>query len=224
MPQRAIVVVALAWVALNSVTLRGQDLKDIGHFWAMSKVGGTVQFLPGGLVYKAEGGTGTFYSYHGGHFVRADESRLPRTAKNWHYFDWADIDYEDQIDRTTFDVPRSVVLPESSKVKKIIYVPSNNAPIVVVLICYSLPQPEEELPMPGANNIFLLALKGRRKDAGYSYEKLWTQKLQKGSQYGDIMMQHLGGVGNVLALYSSAPGGSSEDRQLDLYLLQNFPE
>lgn len=208
----------------ESVNLgHAQSVRDAGHFWAMSQEAGTVQFLPGGVVLKREDGKNTFYSYRAGGFAAIRSENISTAMGDWVYFDWDSIDYQDQLDRGTFDIPRDKFLPGGAKVKKVIYVPTKNAPEVIALVCYTVPVPEGENPIPGADYIFLLVLRGERKDAGYSYKQILTQKLQKDSNYGDLILQNVSGIGKVLALYSVAPGGSSEDRQLDLYLLGGFP-
>lgn len=218
-------VASVMLLLFSTRTSQAQELSDLAHLWAMGKANGSVQLLSNGVALKKEGGHNTFYSYHGGKFIPSSTvGGLSRSVLTWTYFDWNDLDYLDQVDKGTFDIPRESFLSRDSKVKKVIQIPDKNSETMTVLVCYTQPDHEQESPSSTAREIVILALKGQSAKAGYSYEKLWTKKLQEGSAYGGLVLQDISGIGRVLALYSAASSGaSSEDRQLDLYLLSMEP-
>jgi hypothetical protein len=196
---------------------RGQELRDVGHFWAMK---GTVQLLPTGEILKREEGKTTVYSRVRSHYVEDRATRIQESAMNWIYFDWLSVDWHDQLDRNDSDIPDGKFWPQNAKVKKLVYLSARNAPVVTVVVCYTEAEPIADFPLATSKHIVLVALSGKVTDRGYVYHELWTKTVQKQSSYGELTLQQVPGIGRVLVLYSASAGPSSESEQLDIYRLE----
>jgi hypothetical protein len=183
-------------------------------------MGGTVQILPTGNVLKREEGKTTVYSYVQGHYVADKGGQVSEQAKNWTYFDWQSVDWKDQLNRNNSDIPDGKFWPENAKVKKLIYLSARNASVVMVVVCYTVPEPPKDSPLETSKHIKLVALKGNATDSGYAYHELWTKTVQKESSYGELTLQEAPGIGKLLVLYSASAGPSSESEQLDIYRLE----
>lgn len=203
---------------LQAAPCRAQNLREVGHFWAMN---GTVKLLPTGIVLKREEGKTTLYSFQRGRYVADKRVQVPEPLMNWTYFDWESIDWDDQLSRNKSDIPEGKFWPQNAKVKKLVYLSPRNAPVVLVVVCYTVPEPPEDFPSEHSKFIRLVALKGNWTDSGHVYHELWTKTLEKESSYGELTVQDAPGIGRMLVLYSASAGASSESEQLDLYVLQN---
>jgi len=208
---------AVVLLALHSLRCGAQGIREVGHFWAM---GGTVQLLPTGDVLKREEGKTTVYSYLQGHYAVNKGGQVSDRARNWKYFDWLSVDWNDQLDKNNSDIPDGKFWPQNAKVKKQIYLSARNASVVTVVVCYTVTEPPADSPLATSKHIRLVALKGSVTDRGYVYHELWTKTLQKESSYGELTMQDAPGIGKVLVLYSASAGPSSESEQLDIYRLE----
>lgn len=212
------VIFALVAVSANPRTA-SQEMQELGHFWAM---GGTVQLLPGGNVLKKEDGAVTMYSYEHGKYGVNNQTNVALSLANWTYFDWQSVDWKDQINRNNSDIPDQKFWPQNAKVKKVLYLSPRNALVVTVLVCYSVKEAQTSYPiLSTADQIWVAALRGTKTDTVYVYDKLWQRKLESQSNYGELAVQQVTGIGKILVLYSASTGGSSESEQLDIYRL-NF--
>lgn len=209
-----IAVLITAIFLLHTPISKAQELRDVGHFWALK---GTVQLLPTGQVIKREEGKTVLYSYAHDRFVADKGTQIPERLMNWAYFDWLSVDWHDQLDRNDSDIPEGKFWPQNAKVKKLVYLSARNAPDLTVVVCYTVPEPPEDSPLGTSKHIVLIGLRGKLTSAGYVYNKLWTKTVQKESSYGELTLQSLPGVGKVLVLYSASAGPSSESEQLDIY-------
>lgn len=207
----------VALFLLCSLRCEAQGVREVGHFWAMK---GTVQLLPTGEVLKREEGKTTLYAYVQGHYVAAKGTQITEGVANWTYFDWLSVDWHDQLDRNDSDIPNGKFWPENAKVKKLVYLTAQNAPVVTVIVCYTVPEPPGDYPLATSKHILLVALSGNMTDHGYTYHKLWTKTVEKESSYGELNIQEVRGVGRVLVLYSASAGGSAESEQLDIYRIE----
>lgn len=194
-----------------------QQLKEVGHFWAMK---GTVQLLPTGQVLKREEGKTTIYTYVQGRYVASKKTQIPERMVNWMYFDWLSVDWHDQLDRNDSDIPDGQFWPKNAKVKKLIYLSARNTPVVTVVVCYTLPESAEDNPLETSKHILLVALKGNVTQRGYVYRELWTKTVEKESSYGELTVQQIPGLGKALVLYSASAGPSSESEQLDIFRIE----
>jgi hypothetical protein len=213
---RVLVLVATLFLQFVPIS-NAQELRDVGHFWAMK---GTVQLLPTGEVLKREEGKTTEYSYVQGHYVAAKGAQVAEQAMKWSYFDWLSVDWYDQLDRNDSDIPDGKFWPQNAKVKKLVYLSARNAPVVTVVVCYTVSEPPEDSPLATSKHIVFVGLKGNMTDRGYVYHELWTKTAQKESSYGELTLQQLPGVGRALVLYSASAGPSSESEQLDIYRVE----
>ena len=202
---------------LHPLLCGAQELREVGHFWAMR---GTVQLLPTGEVLKREEGKTTVYSYVQGHYVADKGAKVAERVMNWAYFDWQSVDWNDQLDRNNSDIPDGKFWPQNAKVKKLVYLSARNAPVITVVVCYTMPEPPEDSPLSTSKHILLVALKGNMTDRGYVYHELWTKTVQKESSYGELTVQEVSDIGKVLVLYSASAGPSAESEQLDIYRLE----
>jgi hypothetical protein len=208
---------ALAVLLLHSLRCEAQELKEVGHFWAMK---GTVQLLPTGEVLKREEGHTTIYSYVQGHYIADKGIRVPERVMNWAYFDWQSVDWHDQLDRNDSDIPDGKFWPQNAKVKKLVYLSARNALVVTVVVCYTVPESTEDSQRETPKHIVFAALKGIMTEKGYVYHKLWTKTVKKESSFGELTLQDVPNVGKALVLYSASAGPSSESEQLDIYKLE----
>ncbi len=216
MGSRVTVFIAVFFL-LYAPMCKGQESRDVGHFWAMK---GTVQLLPTGEILKPEEGKTTVYSYVRGHYVADRGTPVPEPAMNWTYFDWLSVDWHDQLDRNDSDIPDGKFWPQNAKVKKLVYLSARNAPVVTVVVCYTESEPPADSPLVTSKHIVIVALSGKMTDRGYVYHELWTKTVQKESSYGELTLQQVTGVGRVLVLYSASAGPSSENEQLDIYRVE----
>jgi hypothetical protein len=208
---------AVVFLLLHPLKCEAQELKEVGHFWAMK---GTVQLLPTGEVLKREEGRTTIYSYVEGRYVAVKGTHVPKRVMTWAYFDWQSVDWLDQLDRNDSDIPEDKFWPQNAKVKKLVYLSARNAPVVTVVVCYTVSQPPEGSPLKTSKHIVLAALEGNMTEQGYVYHLLWTKTVQKESSYGELTLQEVPNVGEALVLYSASAGPSSESEQLDIYKLE----
>jgi len=199
---------------------QAQQITEIGRFWTL---GGTVQLLPTGQVLTEEDGTRKVFTYRQGRYVRTDPNANRTTTppySRWIYFDWASIDWHDQLDKNDSDIPAGRFWPREAKVKKVIYLTPRSAPKVTALICYTLKEPPEQ-SSGTSQRIVVTAVMGKRTEEGYKYVQLWTKILQTESSYGELIVQDIPRAGRTLVLYSASAGGSTESEQLNLYTIQD---
>jgi hypothetical protein len=214
----------MGWIQMNLIKLiflillfavscfsgAAQKLNKIEEFSAYDN---EVQVRPGVFVIvrnDVKDGKTNRYAFKSGRFVRVSSDPL-HSLDDWNSFNWANVDFLDQIARSDFEsTSLSSFIPAGSKVKGFGMLDNFKPGKTLVFICYATkPQsPDAEVESEEERDLHVMMLARGPLGTSTTYEKLADLLVAEESYFGAMVIQPQP-KGALVFLYSTSIGGTS---------------